>query len=86
LTERQRAILELERTWWTMDEEKELLIRRRFACALDVYYQELNATLDDPDALDADPLVVHRLRRARERERRARIENLGTRTTEGGRT
>ena len=78
LTDRQCAILEFERTWWTMDGEKDLLIRRRFACAPDTYYEELNQVLDDPAALAADPLVVRRLQRLRDRRRRARLDDAST--------
>lgn len=74
LTDRQQAILEFERTWWTMDGEKEVLIRRRFACAPETYYEELNQVLEDPDALSVDPLVVRRLMRLRDRRLRARID------------
>jgi hypothetical protein len=34
----------------------------------------LTDLLDDPDALAYDPLLVRRLRRARDRRRRARVE------------
>jgi len=78
LTDRQHAILEFERTWWTMDGEKDLLIRRRFACAPDAYYEELNGVLEDPTALAADPLVVRRLMRLRDRRLRARLDASGT--------
>jgi hypothetical protein len=78
LTDRQQAILEFERTWWTMDGEKDLLIRRRFTCAPDTYYEELNQVLDHPDALAADPLVVRRLMRLRDRRRRARLDGTGS--------
>lgn len=74
LTDRQQAILEFERTWWTMDGEKEALIRRRFACAPETYYEELNQVLEDPDALSVDPLVVRRLMRLRDRRHRARLD------------
>ena len=39
------------------------------------YYQVLNALIDRPEALEADPLLVRRLRRlraARQRQRSAR--------------
>ena len=78
LSNRQLAILEFERTWWTMDGEKETLIRRRFACAPDAYYEELNQVLEDPEALVADPLVVRRLMRLRDRRLRARLDGPGT--------
>lgn len=83
LTERQRAMLEFERTWWTMDDSRELLLRARFSCSTEDYYQELNQLLDHPGALAFDPLVVRRLRRQRERRRRARIDGpngVGTAT------
>ncbi len=83
LTERQRAMLEFERTWWTMDESRDLLLRARFSCSTEDYYQELNQLLDHPSALASDPLVVRRLRRQRERRRRARIDGpngVGTAT------
>lgn len=78
LTDRQYAILEFERTWWTMDGEKDLLVRRRLACAPDTYYEELNQVLEDPAALEADPLVVRRLMRLRDRRLRARVDGSVT--------
>jgi hypothetical protein len=43
------------------------------------YYQVLNALVDRPDALAADPLLVRRLRRLRAARRRGRTpEILGT--------
>ncbi|MCU1365723.1 MAG: hypothetical protein JWL72_3652 [Ilumatobacteraceae bacterium] len=74
LTERERALLDFEGGWWTLDEAKDSLIRARFACSLDEYYQELNRLLDVPAALDHDPLVVRRLIRLRDRKRRARLD------------
>jgi hypothetical protein len=82
LTERQRAMLDLERTWWTLDRERDLAIRERFACPPETYYRELNELLDDPDALDYDPLVVRRLRRLRDRRRRARLDGTGEQTAD----
>lgn len=74
LSEREQAILDFERTWWTEDGVKELLVRERFQCSPDDYYNELNRLLDTPDALAYDPLVVRRLQRARERRRRMRLD------------
>ena len=85
LTERHRAILEFERTWWTLDGDKDLMIRRRFACAPDAYYDELNQVLQDPDSLTVDPLVVRRLLRFRDRKRRTRLESSGTEASGGSR-
>ncbi len=74
ITERQQAMLEFERSFWTFDEPKELLIRARFQCSADDYYAELNDLLERPEALAHDPLVVRRLQRQRLRRRRQRLE------------
>ena len=74
LTERERALLDFEGTWWTLDDAKDTLIRATFACSLDEYYQELNRLLEVPAALAHDPLVVRRLLRLRDRRRRARLD------------
>lgn len=79
LTERERAILEFEATWWSRDESRDSTIRARFACSEEEYYHELNRLLDHPEALSFDPLVVRRLQRQRERRRRARTaDKYGT--------
>jgi hypothetical protein len=75
LTERQQAIIELEAKWWSRDEPRDTTIRARFACSEEEYYQELNGLLDHPGALLFDPLVVRRLRRQRDRRRRARTSD-----------
>jgi hypothetical protein len=74
INERQQAMLEFERNFWTFDEPKESLIRARFQCSADEYYAELNELLELPAALDHDPLVVRRLQRQRIRRRRERFE------------
>ena len=53
---------------------KELAIRERFDLSTTRYYEILNELLDEPEALEYDPLVVRRLRRVRDRRRRARFE------------
>ena len=75
LTERERAVLDFERSWWSLDGSREQLIRERFACAPEDFRLELGALVDSPDALAYDPLVIHRLRRQRDRSRRARGED-----------
>jgi hypothetical protein len=74
LTERERAILDFEGTWWSESGSKERAIRERFELSATRYYQLLNEVIDLPDALAYDPLVVRRLRRQRDRRRRARFE------------
>ena len=74
LTERDKSILEFERTWWTEPGTKETAIRERFGLSGTRYYQILGDLLASVDAMEYDPLVVRRLRRTRERRRRQRYE------------
>jgi hypothetical protein len=74
LTERELAIIDFEATWFTLDEDRHLAIRARFACSVEEYNLELNEVIDHPLAMSADPLVVRRLRRNRERRRRALLD------------
>jgi hypothetical protein len=74
LTERERAILDFERTWWSLPGSKEAAIKERFELSATRYYEVLAALLESPGALEYDPLVVRRLRRLRDRRRRARFE------------
>jgi hypothetical protein len=78
LTERDRTMIEFEGQWFTLDEERHLAIRARFACSVEEYNLELNRVIDHPQALALDPLVVRRLRRQRERRRRAKIDGTAT--------
>jgi hypothetical protein len=75
LSDRDREILEFERQWWKYAGAKETAVREKFDMSSTRYYQVLNALIDRPDALEADPLLVRRLRRlraARQRQRSAR--------------
>ncbi|CAM3353764.1 DUF3263 domain-containing protein [Nocardioides dubius] len=75
VSERDADILEFERQWWKYAGAKEQAIRERFDMSSTRYYQVLNALIDKPEALAADPLLVRRLRRlraARQRQRSAR--------------
>jgi hypothetical protein len=74
LSERDQAILDFERSWWAEPGPKESAIRQRFDLSATRYYQVLGALLESPDAVEYDPLVVRRLRRMRDRRRRARFE------------
>lgn len=77
LSERERAILDVERSWWAAPDApptKGAAIRRRTGLSPTRYYQLLRALIDRPEADDYDPLVVRRLRRAREERRRIRFE------------
>jgi Protein of unknown function (DUF3263) len=75
LSERDREILGFERQWWKYAGAKEHAVRDKFDMSSTRYYQVLNALIDRPEALEADPLLVRRLRRlraARQRQRSAR--------------
>ena len=72
LVDRDRAILEFERQWWKYAGAKEQAIRDLFDMSATRYYQVLNALLDNPAALEADPMLVKRLRRMRASRQRAR--------------
>ena len=72
LSDRDRDILEFERQWWKYAGAKEQAIRDLFDMSATRYYQVLNALLDNPAALEADPMLVKRLRRMRASRQRAR--------------
>ncbi len=72
LSSRELAMLVFERQWWRAAGAKETAIRDRFALSPTRYYQVLNALVDRPDALAADPLLVRRLRRVRAARQRTR--------------
>ena len=74
LSDREQAILDFERAWWTEPGPKEQAIRVRLESSPTRYYQVLNELLNSAEAAAYDPLVVRRLRRQRDRRRRARFE------------
>jgi len=65
LDERAEEILAFERRWWKHAGAKEQAIRDTFGLSATRYYQVLNGRLDDPAALERDPVLVGRLRRLR---------------------
>ena len=78
LSDRDRAILEFERQWWKYAGAKETAVRDKFDMSSTRYYQVLNALIDRPEALEADPLLVRRLRRLRsQRQRQRSARRLG---------
>jgi hypothetical protein len=74
LSERDRSILEFERSWWTAPGSKEAAIKARLGLSATRYRQVLAALVDSDEAEAYDPLVIRRLRRRREQQRRARYE------------
>src|SRR5437773_12194007 len=69
---RWQDILEFERTWWQTSIPKEVAVRSRFGISPARYYQLLNRLIDQPAALEHDPMLVQRLRRPGEARRRRR--------------
>ena len=55
LTRREHDILAFERQWWKFAGVKEDAIKELFAMSATRYYQVLNALVDRPEALAADP-------------------------------
>jgi hypothetical protein len=74
LSERDRAILDFERGWWLEAETKEPAIRATLGLSPTRYRELLGELLDEPEALAFDPLLVRRLRKARELRRQARFD------------
>lgn len=73
LAERDRSILDLERSWWLTFRSKEEGIRAELGIAPSTYYRALHELIDQDAALAYDPLVVLRARRARSTRRRSRF-------------
>jgi hypothetical protein len=88
LTDRDRAMLDFERTWWSepgpegsangRPGPKGAAIQARIGLSPARYYRLLGELIASPEAAAYDPLVVRRLRKLQSSRRRARIE--------GGRT
>jgi len=72
LDERARQLLDFERESWKLRTPKARAIRERFGFSPARYHQLLNRTLDLPQALVYDPMLVRRLRRIRDARRRRR--------------
>ena len=75
LSDRDREIIAFERQWWKYAGAKEQAVRELFDMSATRYYQVLNALIDNPSALAADPMLIkrlHRLRASRQRARSAR--------------
>jgi hypothetical protein len=72
LTDRDRGMLAFEGQWWKYAGAKEQAIREQFDMSATRYYQVLNALLDRPEALVAEPMLVKRLRRLRATRRAGR--------------
>jgi len=72
LSDRDREIIAFERQWWKYAGAKEQAIRELFDMSATRYYQVLNALIDNPAALEVDPMLIKRLNRLRATRQRAR--------------
>lgn len=78
LTEREIAVLAFERQWWKYSGAKEKAIRETFEMSSTRYYQVLNQLIDKQEAMQADPMLVRRLRKLRAvRQRNRAARRLG---------
>ncbi len=84
LTDRDRAILDFERSWWNETGPKETLVQDKFELSTSRYYEILGELLESPEAYAHDPLGVRRLRRLRDRRRRVRQESRNDTTEQRG--
>ena len=76
LTQRDLDILDFERTWWKHAGVKEQAIKERFEMSATKYYQVLNELLEQPAAMEYDPILVKRLKRLRVYRQRQRVARL----------
>ena len=76
LTDQEIQILDFERSWWKHAGVKEQAIKERFEMSATRYYQLLNELLENPAALEHDPILVKRLKRLRTYRQRQRVARL----------
>ena len=72
LTDTERAVLDLESTWFRYAGRKEQVIRERFDMSTTRYYQVLRGLLQREEAMAYDPLLVRRLIRQQQSRARSR--------------
>jgi hypothetical protein len=74
LSDQERAVLEFEGSWWTVPGSKEAAIRSRLGMSASSYRKVLARLIESEEAASVAPLLIRRLRRDRDRRRRARFE------------
>lgn len=67
LTDVQHRMLAFERQWFARPGSREQAILTDFGMTPTRYTQQLNALIDQPAALAADPITVRRLQRIRDK-------------------
>ena len=76
MTQRDIDVLDFERSWWKHAGVKEQAIKERFEMSATKYYQLLNELLENPAAMEYDPILVKRLKRLRVYRQRQRVARL----------
>lgn len=85
LSDLDRAVLEFEGSWWLHPGPKDRAVREILGVSATRYYQILRRLIDDPAAVEAEPLTVRRLRRVRdEAKSRSLARRLGDGYPSGG--
>jgi hypothetical protein len=74
LGERDRAVIDFERSWFLYPGPKDRAVAEYLGMSATRYYQALRRLLDDPDAERYDPLTIRRLRRVRAQAQARRLE------------
>jgi hypothetical protein len=72
VSDEEMTVLDFERLWWKYAGAKEKAVRDVFGWSMTRYYQVLNALIDTPRALAADPVLVNRLLRLRDERQQQR--------------
>ncbi len=72
LSDRDLAVLDFEASWWVAGGSKEAAIKAELSLSPTSYYRIMATLTDSDEAATYAPLVVRRLRRSRDRRRRAR--------------
>ncbi|CAN5235406.1 DUF3263 domain-containing protein [soil metagenome] len=60
-----RSVLDFERSWWQLPGYKHANVSDQLGCTAAEYYEVLGRLVDDPRAMEYDPLTVVRIRRLR---------------------
>ena len=73
LCQRDRAILDFEQSWWESATPRDQAVREQFQLTESEYAEVLNQLVASEAALLAEPLLIRRLRRLRDRRRQQHI-------------
>ena len=73
LSQRDRAILDFEQSWWESATPRDQAVREQFQLTESEYAEVLNQLVASEAAVLAEPLLIRRLRRLRDRRRQQHI-------------